>query len=603
MAALSPGDVIDRYVVDEVLGQGGMATVYRVHHQTLGTSHALKILSVAGRSMRQRLLLEGKVQATLRHPNIVAVTDVLEVDGSPGLLMELIDGPTLDEYLREQEGRRLELADAERIFRGVLAGVAAAHAQGALHRDLKPANVLLAGRERTPKVADFGLAKVLAEADSLGGGTDGRHQTRTGATLGTPEYMSPEQIRDSASADRRADIFSLGCLLYELVAGHRAFVGNDIVEVFNNVCLGRYQPIPTPSQGVPERIGDAIRGCLEVRREDRIADCAGLLAILDRPAPRASLAGSTTFSPDALAPDTGEVERLPSGEAPNTVRSEIPSLGPLLPLLSTPPPSPTPTFRDGTGLPPPSRDKTGFKGTLSPAAPPAAEPGAGAPPSAPPPSPHPSPQERRRPSSRRPPPQKRGVGGWILAAITGTSLLGLLLVGATALAVVVVIGLIASRRYEARMNGTTDTGSQQNVAPIVQIPSAPATPKPSRQPGGRPKAQPATPGPSATCGPFASWGFAIPPGFNLEDCNDDGAGHAVMMIVGPGSPSEGCAAIKAWGLRSGAKLYAETSMEGDVSILMTRGSDQIAVECGLDQGISTLTVVAGPSYGMGIPGM
>ena len=96
MSALEPGREVDRYVVQGLLGEGGMAEVYRVRHATLGTLHALKVLTIRSRSVRERLVLEGRVQATLRHPNVVAVTDVLVIDGAPGLLMEFIEGPALD---------------------------------------------------------------------------------------------------------------------------------------------------------------------------------------------------------------------------------------------------------------------------------------------------------------------------------------------------------------------------------------------------------------------------------------------------------------------------------------------------------------------------
>jgi serine/threonine protein kinase len=163
---LERGQVVDRYTVHRELGRGGMAVVYLVQHNTLETLHALKVLTVGSHKIRDRLIQEGKVQAQLRHVNVVAVTDVLDVDGSPGLLMEYVEGPALDTWLL---GKRLDVDEAERLFRGILDGVQRAHQLGIVHRDLKPANVMLSeGPDGwIPKVTDFGLAKALQEEGDI----------------------------------------------------------------------------------------------------------------------------------------------------------------------------------------------------------------------------------------------------------------------------------------------------------------------------------------------------------------------------------------------------------------------------------------------------
>ncbi len=271
---LQPGTRIERYEVERLLGQGAIAKVYLLRHTTLQTLHALKVVANAGSALRNRLLQEGMLQASLRHPNIVAVTDVLDVDGAPALLMEYIEGPSLQELLARGP---LELEQAEAIFRGILAGVGAAHAQGVVHRDLKPANVMMASQDGRwhPKVADFGLAKALE------GETPGLIQTRTGATLGTPSYMAPEQIRDAKRADHRADIFALGSVLYELVCGRMAFGHGDVLDIFNAVAKANYTAPESRVRGLPPHILDAIRGCLVVSLEFRIPDCAALEGVLD----------------------------------------------------------------------------------------------------------------------------------------------------------------------------------------------------------------------------------------------------------------------------------------------------------------------------------
>ena len=271
---LEPGTRIERYEVERVLGHGGIAIVYLLRHTTLQTRHALKVVTHAGVGLRNRLLQEGMLQAALRHPNIVAVTDVLDVDGAPGLLMEYIEGPSLEQLLRQE---RLDAGTAEAIFRGVVAGVGCAHAQGVVHRDLKPANVMIATHQGRwlPKVADFGLAKAIE------GTTSGLTQTRTGSTMGTPSYMAPEQIRDAKRADHRADLFALGALLYEMVCGRMAFGQGDVLDIFNAVATASYAPPETLVAGLPPHLLGAIRGCLVVSPEFRVSDCAALERILD----------------------------------------------------------------------------------------------------------------------------------------------------------------------------------------------------------------------------------------------------------------------------------------------------------------------------------
>ncbi len=269
---LERGRVVDRYTVKQELGRGGMAVVYLVEHNTLETKHALKVLTVGSHKIRDRLIQEGKVQAQLRHINVVAVTDVLDVDGSPGLLMEYVEGPALDAWLL---GKRLETAEAEALFMGILDGVQRAHQLGIVHRDLKPANVMLGeGPEGwIPKVADFGLAKALLEEGDV-------QRTRTGMPMGTPSYMSPEQIRDAKGVDERTDIFALGCILYELTCGQRAFFGRDMLEIFNAVAAGKHTASRTLVPDLPARIEAAINGCLAVDRDRRIPDCATLRAVI-----------------------------------------------------------------------------------------------------------------------------------------------------------------------------------------------------------------------------------------------------------------------------------------------------------------------------------
>ncbi len=269
--SLEPGELVDRYEIQGVLGTGASGIVYRVRHRTLGTVHALKVLTWAHPQLQARLLSEGRAQASVHHPNVVPVTDLLEVSGAPALLMDLVEGPSLERWLEEH---RPDIPEAEALFRAILAGVEAAHARGIVHRDLKPANVLM---ERTadgwtPRVTDFGLAK-WTESD-LG-------LTRTGMTMGTPGYMAPEQIRCARTVDHRADIFALGCLLYELLTGEAPHAGTDPLTVMNAVAEGQVRPVQTLVPRLPRRLLNAVRWSMAREVEERAPTCAALRACLD----------------------------------------------------------------------------------------------------------------------------------------------------------------------------------------------------------------------------------------------------------------------------------------------------------------------------------
>ncbi len=259
---LNVGDHIDRYVVEALIGEGGMARVYRVRHETLEALYALKVLTIHAPGVKERLVAEGKVQSQLNHPNVLRVLDVVDVNGSPGLVMDYVDGPDLDAWLAATKPTLKQALD---VFEGVAAGVRAAHSAGLVHRDLKPGNVLIATAPDgtpVPKVSDFGLVKAVAGEDLR------RGATRAGMPMGTPSYMPPEQIRDASTVDARADVFALGCILYELVVGERAFDGEDPIDIFDKVRAGDHRPLPPT---LPPQVAHTIRRCLATDREQRLA--------------------------------------------------------------------------------------------------------------------------------------------------------------------------------------------------------------------------------------------------------------------------------------------------------------------------------------------
>jgi eukaryotic-like serine/threonine-protein kinase len=271
---MSPArDSDTRFTIESLLGAGSSAWVYRVRERGSGARYALKVLREVTDNSPARLAEEGRLQAALRHPNLVAVHELVDFEGAPGLLMELVEGGSLGTRLRQGP---VGLDEAETLFRGALDGVEAAHAAGLVHRDLKPDNILLdpvvGGGAPRPKVSDFGTARVQA-AD------EGR--TLTGMVIGTPAYMAPEQARAPRDVDARADLFSLGVLLYELCTGQRPFAGHGPRATRLAIDAGRYLDPVVLVPDLPARLAQAIRGCLCHDRGERIPDAHHLRQVLD----------------------------------------------------------------------------------------------------------------------------------------------------------------------------------------------------------------------------------------------------------------------------------------------------------------------------------
>jgi hypothetical protein len=209
-ASLLPGSTFGRYEILEVIGRGGMGVVYRARQPGLDRQVALKILSprlAADREFVERFEREAKALARLSHPSIVAVHDCGVEAGTPYLSMELVDGESLRRILAD---RGLTPARALRIVPQLCDALEYAHSQGVVHRDIKPENILIDGRGRV-KIADFGLAMII--------GAGSPRLTQTHAVMGTPHYMAPEQVENPKTVDHRADIYSMGVVLYEMLTG------------------------------------------------------------------------------------------------------------------------------------------------------------------------------------------------------------------------------------------------------------------------------------------------------------------------------------------------------------------------------------------------
>jgi len=261
------GREFDGYRVESVLGRGGMGSVYKATQLSLGRPVAMKVLAadlVRDEQFAGRFKREADALSRLSHPNIVTVIDRGEVDGQPYLVMEYVEGPSLRDLLR---GGPLEPAAALRIVSSVLAALEHAHDKEIIHRDIKPENVLLA-RGDVVKVADFGLSRLLGPVDTT-------RLTRTHLTLGTYEYMAPEQREKSREADSRSDLYATGVVLYEMLTGE--------------LPIGRFE---LPSRRRPDacdgRLDRLVERTLDKdpeRRYQRASEMAvAVSTILDRPA-------------------------------------------------------------------------------------------------------------------------------------------------------------------------------------------------------------------------------------------------------------------------------------------------------------------------------
>jgi serine/threonine-protein kinase len=295
----APGPVqIGSYRIVQELGTGGMSSVFRAVHVDSGHEVALKVLSrsLARNSvLLQRFLREAKSAESLEHPNIVAIYDRGSEQGRYYLVLEYVRGGDLHERVRD--AGPLPVAQAVSIVKGVVNGLDYAARRGLIHRDIKPANILLTP-DGQPKVADLGLAVQLDEEDE--------RVTRDGTTVGTVDYMSPEQARDSRATSVRSDIYSLGCTFYHILTGSAPFPGGDVTDK-----LRRHAAEPPPDvrrvrPDVPEAVARLIQRMMAKKPEARFRDYDELAAALEAlPALPDTKPGEPIF---ALIDDEGDDE-------------------------------------------------------------------------------------------------------------------------------------------------------------------------------------------------------------------------------------------------------------------------------------------------------
>ena len=261
---------IGRYKILSELGRGAMGIVYKAEDPNLDRTVALKTIILAedadGREeYHKRFFLEAKAAGKLTHPHIVTTFDCGEHEGLAYLAMELLEGTDLRTRLQKET---LAPADAVEIARQVAEGLAYAHERGVVHRDIKPGNIMLNSRGQA-KIMDFGLARMRA-AD---------HKTSTGMVLGTPRYMSPEQI-SGLPVDQRSDIFSLGIVLYEMLTGTRLFAGEDMPQVMHSITQFEHIPPTRLVPGLPAMLDFVVARALKKDPAVRYQDAHELAADL-----------------------------------------------------------------------------------------------------------------------------------------------------------------------------------------------------------------------------------------------------------------------------------------------------------------------------------
>ena len=276
--SLSGSIIADSYVVLDPIGRGGMGRVYEVEHARTGRRLAMKVLApkLAGsRDVVRRLIREGAAISKLHSPNTVQVFDYGMTNGLAYIVMELVRGETLSKTLRENGPIRPERA--MKLVLDVCASLREAHEKGIVHRDIKPDNVMLvrdARGEEAAKVVDFGLAKVFYR--------DGVEiVSSAGMVMGTPQYMSPEQIRGSG-VDPRSDVYSVGVLLYRMLTGHRPFSGNMSAILSGHLTKRPVSPHQrAPEAGISERLSDIVMMALAKDPGDRFQSVVALTNALE----------------------------------------------------------------------------------------------------------------------------------------------------------------------------------------------------------------------------------------------------------------------------------------------------------------------------------
>ncbi len=263
---------IGKYPIDALLARGGMGAVFKATHPTLKRHVVLKKLTMRGSaSIAERFKREARILMDFKHDNIVRVFDHFKEGSSHYMVMEYVDGESLDALIRRRRFLSTELSLA--IFIKACRALAYAHERGVVHRDIKPGNILISKKGEV-KLADFGIASSGDEDD---GGL-----TREGMTLGTPSYMPPEQIENAKNVDKRADIYAMGIMLYEMTTGKKPFPGSFSPETVNLIQKGRYRKPSSVNRSVKPVVDRLVRRLARPDPRRRYQDMAEVIRVVER---------------------------------------------------------------------------------------------------------------------------------------------------------------------------------------------------------------------------------------------------------------------------------------------------------------------------------
>ncbi len=290
----------DRYVIEREVGAGGMATVYLAHDVKHNRKVALKVLrpELAAVIGAERFLKEIEVTANLQHPHILPLHDSGEADSFLYYVMPYVEGETLREKLQQE--KQLAVEEAVGIARSVAAALDYAHRHEVIHRDIKPENILL--HDGQPLIADFGIALAVSHAG-------GERLTETGLSIGTPHYMSPEQAMGDRELDARSDVYSLGAMLYEMLAGDPPYTGSTAQAIVAKVITESAPPVTAARPMTPPHVAAAIDKALQKLPADRFHTAASFAEVLVRP-DWSALSGAGSATTAAAAPSARGWQRL-----------------------------------------------------------------------------------------------------------------------------------------------------------------------------------------------------------------------------------------------------------------------------------------------------
>jgi serine/threonine-protein kinase len=309
------------YVISDKLGEGGMGKVYRARHTRTDREVALKVVRsnlLSNPTVRRRYDREVRAATSLQHPNIVSVFDAAELDGRVFLAMEFVDGIDLSRLIREHG--MLWVAEACEYVRQASLGLQHAHEQGLVHRDIKPSNIIVSGERHIPdaagrasvKILDMGLVRAVGFDDG-GGGPD---LTRAGTVVGTPDYMAPEQAKDSRTVDCRADLYSLGCAFYFLLTGKPPFHEGTGIEKLLKHQVDPPPPLQAARPDVPGELAAIVARLMAKKPDDRFATAYELAA---------ALVPLTVYPPGGVAITTPppRADAMPAPSSPSTFPSSF----------------------------------------------------------------------------------------------------------------------------------------------------------------------------------------------------------------------------------------------------------------------------------------